>query len=74
MRCWKHFNTANDLSRHTITGDICEVRPGFPKEGITQDVERRLMKRKGRDQSKVKKWEEMYSIIFPGEEVPSPCK
>lgn len=45
-------------------------------EGITSDIEKQLKSRKKthRDQSGAERWQEMYRILFPMEEVPSPCK
>lgn len=53
---------------------MCELVPGNPPEGITTDQERRLRSRKksSRDQSDEGRWREMYQLLFPGEEVPSP--
>jgi len=53
---------------------MCDLVPGNPPEGITTDQERRLRSRKksSRDQSDEGRWREMYQLLFPGEEVPSP--
>jgi hypothetical protein len=42
-------------------------------EGITPDMESRLKERK-RDQTEERRWVDVYTILFPGEGVPSPCK
>ncbi|KUJ19004.1 uncharacterized protein LY89DRAFT_509659 [Mollisia scopiformis] len=75
-RCWKPFKNQEQLDTH-LTVDIaamCELVPGHPPEGITTDQERRLRSRKksSRDQSDEGRWREMYQLLFPGEEVPSP--
>lgn len=77
-RCWKSFKNQEQLDIH-LTVDIasmCDLVPGNPPEGITTDQERRLRSRKksSRDQSDEGRWREMYQLLFPGEEVPSPCK
>jgi hypothetical protein len=77
-RCWKIFETAEDLFLHSNVADIdkCELQPELTAEGITPDVERRMRSRRKthRSQSEEYKWKELYSMLFPRDEIPSPCK
>jgi hypothetical protein len=54
----------------------CEVRPEEPDEGVTADIEKRLKSRKKTwpGQSEEDRWREVYQILFPNDEIPSPCK
>jgi hypothetical protein len=54
----------------------CDLSTAEDSEGITQNLERRLKSRKKTrpDQTPHEMWEEIYSMIFPNDEVPTPCK
>jgi hypothetical protein len=73
-----YFKKAEDLDSHiTVTAsEICQLRPGFAPEGLSAEQERRLRSRKksGRDQSDDDRWRDMYKLLFPYEEVLSPCQ
>jgi hypothetical protein len=77
-RCWRTFKTEGELDSHmTVSAaDICQVQPGHPPEGITQENQKRLRSRKkaSPNQSDEDRWKDIYRLIFPNEEVPSPCK
>lgn len=77
-RCWQTFSNQQRLTAH-ITVDavqICQVKPGHPPEGITPEIERKLKSRKKAylGQTEEDRWRDMYTLLFPGEDVPSPCK
>jgi hypothetical protein len=65
----------DELKKHVLEAKGCEVKEGQPVEGITSDIEKQLKSRKKtrRDQPEAERWQEMYRILFPMEEVPSPC-
>lgn len=77
-RCWQTFDNQQILNAH-ITVDateICQVKPGHPPDGLTPEMERKLRSRKKahRDQTDEDRWRDMYRLLFPNEDVPSPCK
>ena len=55
---------------------MCEYTEGQPIEGFELDVEAKLKRRRKatRDQTDAERWEAIYSLLFPGEIIPSPCK
>ena len=77
-RCWKIFKNQEQLDSHltVATSDICDLQPGHPPEGITPEHERRLRSRKktSPDQSEAERWKDIYKLLFPNEEIPSPCE
>jgi hypothetical protein len=77
-RCWKTFKNPAQLDSHMAVAavEICEVQPGYPPEGISPELKERLKSRKSAspNQSAEDMWKNMYRLLFPGEEVPSPCK
>ena len=56
------------LAAHLNKDDLCERVPGHI-EGIDQD-KMDLIHHEHYGES----WEKIYSIIFPGAEIPNPCK
>ena len=54
----------------------CEIQLTPLTEGITSDVMKELRRRKkgARGESEAERWREIYKLLFPGENVPSPCK
>jgi hypothetical protein len=76
QRCKELFKDQEALERHFLEVKSCELNLAEPTEGITGNVEKRLRSRKKthRDQSESERWQEIYRILFPREEVPSPCK
>ncbi|KAH7372162.1 hypothetical protein BKA64DRAFT_263933 [Cadophora sp. MPI-SDFR-AT-0126] len=75
-RCWQTFKNSEQLDSH-LTVDaalICQAVPGNPPEGISPQMERRLRSRKKTHggQTEEDRWRDMYRLLFPGEEVPSP--
>ena len=77
-RCWKVFNNQEQLDSHltVATPDICDLQPGHPPEGITPEHERCLRSRKktSPNQTEADRWKDIYKLLFPDEEIPSPCK
>jgi hypothetical protein len=77
-RCWKLFKTQEQLDSHLLVdaSDICGVQTGHPPEGITVEHERRLRSRKkaSPNQTDGDRWKDIYKLLFPNEEIPSPCK
>ena len=77
-RCWKTFKAQTQLDSHmtVAAADICEVQPVRTPEGITPDQEKRLRSRKKTSptQSDEDRWKDIYRLLFPNEEIPSPCK
>jgi hypothetical protein len=45
-------------------------------EGFDLDVEAKLKRRRKTtpDQTDTERWEEIYRLLFPGEDIPFPCK
>jgi hypothetical protein len=76
QRCYKQFGTISDLQVHEQFLDACGSRKGEKPEGITPKIEKVLRSRKksGLEESTEKRWEEIYSLLFPGENVLSPCE
>src|ERR1700712_5790068 len=77
-RCWQIFDNQQSLKAH-ITVDaieICHVQPGHPPDGLTPEIERKFRSRKKahRDQTDDDRWRDMYRLLFPDENVPSPCQ
>ncbi|TVY48990.1 Resistance to glucose repression protein [Lachnellula occidentalis] len=75
-RCWRTFKTQQQLDSHITVAatDICEVQPGNPPTGITPAVERQLRSRKKShpNQTDEERWKDIYKLLFPNEEIPSP--
>ena len=75
-RCWVQFKDQEEYWAHTHATCICELQPRPALKGITPEIEARLRSRKPSlpRQSDEQKWREIYSLLFPNEEVPDPCK
>ncbi|CAG8955158.1 hypothetical protein HYFRA_00007174 [Hymenoscyphus fraxineus] len=73
-RCKTLHAGPDDLEQHTLAVKSCELNHEPPAEGITDSIEKKLKSRKKahRAQSQAERWQELYRILFPGEEVPSP--
>jgi hypothetical protein len=56
--------------------EICEVEVGQSPDGITAENEQKLRSRKKSqpNQSDEETWRDVYKILFPNEDVPSPCE
>lgn len=75
-RCKTLHQTSDELEQHVLAVKGCELNHDQPAEGITGNIEKQLKSRKKthRAQSESERWQEMYMILFPLEEAPSPCK
>ncbi|CZR55765.1 uncharacterized protein PAC_05653 [Phialocephala subalpina] len=75
-RCWKQFKNQELLDSHLTvdTSSMCELKNGITPDGVTTEQERRLRSRKksSPNQSDEGRWREIYQVLFPNEEVPSP--
>jgi hypothetical protein len=54
----------------------CNLEPAIFIDGITDELEKQLKLKKfaHNNKSKVVQWNAVYCLLFPGEEIPSPCK
>ena len=77
-RCCKIFTDSSTRDGHIrdISSDPCEAKPGIILDGITDAQEALLRKKTKRKSSatdsETEKWNEIWHVIFPGEEPPSP--
>jgi hypothetical protein len=64
------------LETHLKAKTVCKYVEGQPIEGFELDVEAKLKRRRKatRDETDVERWEGIYRLLFPGEDVPFPCK
>lgn len=77
QRCKGLFKSSAELDTHIEAIAGCEARPFMgPCEGITSKVKKRLQCRKKAfpGQSEADRWKDIYQILFPNEELPSPCR
>ncbi|KAH8889025.1 hypothetical protein GQ53DRAFT_843119 [Thozetella sp. PMI_491] len=76
QRCWVIFDTEAQLDSHKLLprAEMCEVRPGQPLDGITpaQVKELKSRKKRSRCQTEASRWRDIYRLLFPGDQVPSP--
>ena len=70
------FESQEDLDAHVEGIEGCEAKTGPPVDGVTIKIKERLQTRRKTyaSQTEADRWEEIYHILFPDEEVPSPCK
>jgi hypothetical protein len=68
------FNSQDDLDTHIEAAAGCEARADQPVDGVTGKIKQRLQSRKKAypGQTEADRWGEVYQILFPNEEVPSP--
>jgi len=76
QRCKQTFDDSKELADHERAVIKCEVNDLAHPGDITTDQEKKLKSRKhtSRKQSDEDKWRDIYQLLFPNEEVPSPCK
>ena len=67
-RCGKIFPKHYKLSKHQQLEPPCPIAPYELPEVINEKQSAEIARRQ------TVNWNEIYSIIFPGEHVPSPCK
>jgi hypothetical protein len=79
LRCKESFSYERELERHMLATNICEVNPSgvfTVTKGIFPNLAARLRSLKKRHRgptSQEERWKEIYRILFPAEEMPSPC-
>ncbi|KAH8589329.1 hypothetical protein B0O99DRAFT_336726 [Bisporella sp. PMI_857] len=75
-RCGTTFKTHEDLDSHMTNATPCLLAVTEVPEGITPHILRALKSRKKAypNQPEEERWKEVYKILFPYEDVPSPCK
>ncbi|KAK4143397.1 uncharacterized protein C8A04DRAFT_28820 [Dichotomopilus funicola] len=75
QRCKTVFSDARELAEHDMLFSRCRVRDDIPNPSdITIQQEKQLKSRKhtSRRQSDEDKWRDIYRLLFPGEQIPSP--
>ncbi|KAH6885875.1 hypothetical protein B0T10DRAFT_550388 [Thelonectria olida] len=74
-RCFEAFNSASVLKDHQRAPDPCQLRDQVHREGIDQEKEQALRRRKHHNgkSTEEKDWVEVYKILFPeARKIPSP--
>ncbi|KAF8859289.1 hypothetical protein BDZ45DRAFT_725399 [Acephala macrosclerotiorum] len=73
-RCKGIFDSEEDLDAHVEATEGCEAKPDRQVEGVTGRMMERLRSRKKTypGQTEADRWREVYQLLFPSEEVPSP--
>ena len=72
-RCFDHFDEPEALKSHQRADIPCKVKAPVSDGIITEEQDKQLHQRAKSNCTEEEKWDEMYRIIFPDEEVPSPC-
>ncbi|KAK3292919.1 uncharacterized protein B0H64DRAFT_203301 [Chaetomium fimeti] len=74
QRCKCIFSDARELAEHEMLVTGCEVLDTIPPGDITTYQEKQLKSRKHttRRQTDEEKWRDIYRLLFPNEEIPSP--
>ncbi|KAK4121982.1 hypothetical protein N657DRAFT_657481 [Parathielavia appendiculata] len=74
QRCKQTFSDAKELASHEMSVVACEVLDLVPPGDITTYQEKQLKSRKhtSRRQTDEEKWRDIYRLLFPDEEIPSP--
>lgn len=75
-RCYQDFKTAPELETHARMEPACLVasRPNT-LIGISLETKELLSSREGiQNFTDSAKWNKIYEILFPGEQIPSPCE
>ena len=72
-RCFEHFDELETLKSHQRADLPCRVKEPVSDGIITEEQDKQLHQRAKSHCTDEDRWDEMYRIIFPGEEVPSPC-
>ena len=75
-RCKKLFSSQDEMDAHFIVLQGCDLSSEAAIEGITSNIEKHLRSRKKtyRHQTEENRWAEIYRLLFPGENIPSPCE
>ncbi|KAJ2895488.1 hypothetical protein MKZ38_006426 [Zalerion maritima] len=72
LRCGEDMKTHENLCEHHQSAVPCTPTALSLEEGVTVAQEQELRSRRRRKISEPEKWVEMYKILFPGEDIPSP--
>ncbi|KAK0721287.1 hypothetical protein B0T21DRAFT_351254 [Apiosordaria backusii] len=74
QRCKQTFNDFRELADHEMSPQGCEVVHAPPPCDISTIQEKQLKSRKhnARRKTDEEKWGEIYQLLFPNEEIPSP--
>ncbi|KAL2151166.1 hypothetical protein VTH82DRAFT_6264 [Thermothelomyces myriococcoides] len=74
QRCKQIFSDARELAEHEMSVVACEVLDVAPPSDISALQEKQLKTRKhtARRQTDEEKWRDIYRLLFPDEDVPSP--
>ncbi|EAQ83474.1 hypothetical protein CHGG_09878 [Chaetomium globosum CBS 148.51] len=74
QRCKRTFSETRELADHEMLVTGCEVVDTIPPGDITAYQEKQLKSRKHttRRQTDEEKWRDIYRLLFPNEEIPSP--
>jgi hypothetical protein len=64
------------VNDHLNEPKSCELLKIMHHDGITNEImdKLRCKKKAYRDQSEADRWKDIYRVLFPGENAPSPCK
>lgn len=77
-RCWQTFQSQSLLDLHMMVDavNICQIKEGQPPDGLTPETERALRRRakSSPDQTEAERWKNIYKLLFPTHDVPSPSK
>jgi hypothetical protein len=75
-RCKELFSSQDEIDAHFIVLQGCDLSSEAAMEGITSNIEKHLRSRKKtyRHQTEENRWAEIYRLLFPGENIPSPCE
>ena len=70
------FNDARELADHEMYLQGCEVTNAPTPGDIDAWKEKQLKSRRhnARRKTDEEKWREIYELLFPNEEIPSPCE
>ncbi|KAL2129005.1 hypothetical protein VTI74DRAFT_8359 [Chaetomium olivicolor] len=74
QRCKLTFDNASSLAEHEMSVGGCEVLDIKPPSDITTYQEKQLKSRKHttRRQTDEEKWRDIYQLLFPNQDIPSP--
>lgn len=76
-RCLHDFKTPKNLFKHQRQLESCQIVTQVPNLDLISDAQEARLKERGKHnspRSNEEKWADIYKIIFPQEDVPSPCK
>jgi hypothetical protein len=71
-RCSREFPTQAERSSHLREKIPCNVVDLHVPDGVTEAKKERLKSKKV-PHDKIQQWNLIYEILFPGEDIPTPC-